>query len=113
MGEPAPAGTPAPVANHGALTLQPSVGAPIRPVCCRSAKRPIQMVSSLSLSLPFSVKDTGTVSVTFVSLLDQPDLLQSYRVFLTCNESSFDRFGVKSELQIEGEEVDCRLKVTD
>lgn len=40
-----PAGMPAPVPNHGALTLPPSVSA--SPVCCRFANRTIQMVSSL------------------------------------------------------------------
>ena len=40
-----PAGMPAPVPNHGALTLLPSVSA--SSVCCRFANRTIQMVSSL------------------------------------------------------------------
>lgn len=44
MGE-LPAGMPARVPNHGALTLPPSVSA--SPVCCRFANRTIQMVSSL------------------------------------------------------------------
>lgn len=61
--------------------------------------------SAVSLSL-FSLKDTGTIPVTFASLL--PDLSPSYRVFLSCNESSESRL-IWSEIRVADEMRGSRL----